>query len=81
MLKELFLTCAMALPSPEFTKPDYRLSESEQREVVAWIRKHEPDLTVFVHPNPQGDVLRKYGWQKVPLKYKENEIWIQRRSA
>lgn len=77
----LFLYCALAASPISFTKPDYRLTMTESKRLEDWIKKYNPDVEVFIHPNPQRDKLKEYGWERIPLKYKDNEIWIQRKPA
>jgi hypothetical protein len=81
-MKELFLACALALPSANFTQPavvSYQAAKSEQERLTDWLRKNNPGAEVFIHPEPQAGKLKDYGWEKVPFTWRGNQIWIKRK--
>ena len=74
-----FLLCALALPSPYFTFQivPYHMDSEEER-LKAWLRKNNPDATVYIDKNPQEDWLKREGFERVPINYKGKQIWIRR---
>lgn len=85
MLREIFLVCALALPSPNFTRPpvvSYEAVKTEQeilKDLENWIRKINPGCDVFIHQTPQVEKLREYGWERFPANWKDFQIWIRRK--
>lgn len=79
---ELFLICALSLPSTHHTRPEitpWQMVKSEIERLKDFIHKNNPDAEIFIHPNPQEDVLRKNGWERVPFEWRGNKIWIKRK--
>jgi hypothetical protein len=82
VIKTLFLTCALALPSANSTQPaivSYQAAKSEQERLTDWLRKNNPGAEVFIHPEPQEEKLKEYGWERVPFTWRGNKIWIKRK--
>lgn len=46
---------------------------------MEWIRKNNPDAEVFIHPTPQEDKLKEDGWERFPVTWKGEKIWIKRK--
>lgn len=79
---EALLICALALPSARFTWPrmvSYHIAPSEEERLREWLRRKGGAEEVFIHPNPQTDLLKREGWERVPIKWRDNEIWIRRK--
>lgn len=84
MVKEAFLICALAVPA--FNFPHVKLMEGnyiqkEEEQLKDWLRKNNPDAEIFIHPNPQEEKLKEYGWERVPFVYNDKQIWIRRKPA
>lgn len=82
MIKELFLTCALAAPAYNFTH--VKLTEEnhiqkEEEQLKEWLRKNNPDAEVFITPKGQTDRLKEHGYERVPFNWRGNEIWIRRK--
>lgn len=84
-MNELFLICALTLPSPHFTWPrlvSWQATESDEEErLIAWIRKNNPGAEVFIHPDPQEELLKDNHWEKLPFTHRGNKIWIKRKAG
>lgn len=82
MICELFLICAMSLPSPNFIHPalvSYHAARSEEDLLRDNLRKHPEIEDVFITPEGTENVLRKHGWSKAPFSINGKEVWIQRK--
>ncbi len=82
MIAEAFLTCALALPAANHTRPAISYSSAMKDEVEKlkdFIHKNNPDAEIFITPHGQRDKLHEYGWERVPFNWRGNEIWIQRK--
>lgn len=82
MIAECFLVAALALPASYFTRPpivSWSMAKSEEDRLRDWIRKHNEVEEIFIHPEPQEEVLHKNGWEKVPFTWRGNKIWIKRK--
>lgn len=82
MLK-LFLVCALSLPASHFTRPvivSYHMANgNEEERLRRWLRKNNPDAEIFIHDNPQEDLLKEHGFEKVPFTWRGKQIWIRRK--
>lgn len=81
-MMELFLVMTMALPSPHFTHPPLQCASAidyERAKLEKFIRKNNPDAEVFIHRTPPEELLRKNGWERVPILWRNNQIWIRRK--
>lgn len=79
---ELFLICALSLPSVNFTHPtliSYHLVDREEEQLKDWLRKHQEIDDVFITPKGQADKLKEHGWEQLPFSINDKEVWIQRR--
>lgn len=79
-----FLLCALALPPSNFTRPpvvSHYAAKSEEQKLRDFIERNAPGAEVFIHPNPQRDRLKEYGWERVPFTWRGNDIWIKRKPA
>lgn len=87
MIEELFLICALALPSVHHTRPSivsYHMVKSEQEQIKDlenWLKKKNPGIEVFIHKTPQSDKLKEYGWERFPANIFDHQIWIRRKPA
>lgn len=82
MIAELFLTCALSLPSTNFTRPPitpWQASKDQEDKLAEWLRKHAEIDDVFITPKGQRDKLKESGWEQVPFTIDDKEIWIQRK--
>lgn len=78
MIPEVFLVCALAVPSTYHSRPWFA-SQDEKSKIVDWIRKWNPGSDVFIHPQPQEDKLKEDGWERFPATWKGEKIWIKRK--
>lgn len=82
MIPEAFLICALAVPATHHTRPriiPWMMSEeSEKKRIEDFIKKNNPDAEVFIHPEPQEELLKNHGWERVPFTWRGNKIWIKR---
>lgn len=78
MVIEAFLICALSAPAFNFTRPAF-MASSERERLVDWLRKNNPDADVFISPVVDEDKLREMGYERVPFRWRDNEIWIQRK--
>jgi hypothetical protein len=79
---EAFLICALALPAANYTQPpivSWQAAKSEEDRLKDWLKKNHDVEDVFITPRGQSDKLKEYGWERVPFKWKDLEIWIQRK--
>lgn len=77
-----FLLCALAIPSSNFTRPtivSYHAAKNEEDQVKDFIRDKDPYANVLITPKADPDRMKKEGWERVPFRWKDNEIWIQRK--
>lgn len=82
MTTELFLICALSLPATHHSRPEitpWQMVRSEVDRLKDFIHKNNPDAEIFIHPEPQEEKLREYGWEKVPFTWRGNKIWIKRK--
>ena len=79
---DLFLICALCLPSPLFSRPaivGYQAMGNEEDEIRKFLQKNNPGAEVYFTPKGQEDKLKEHGWERVPFTWKGNEVWIQRK--
>lgn len=55
------------------------MAKGEVDRLKEWLRKNNPDAEVFITPEGQEEKLKQYGWERVPFRYRDQEIWIQRK--
>ena len=51
----------------------------EEAKLKSWIRKNNPDCEIYIHEKPQAELLREHGYEKVPLLWRGQQIWIRRK--
>lgn len=79
---ELFLICALSLPSTNFTRPaivSYHAAIRDEKDLMEDLKKHREIDDVFITPKGQADKLREHGWEQLPFSINDKEVWIQRR--
>lgn len=92
MISEAFLCVALSLPSVTSFAPmakDWGIvwiagSDQtpnvvrEEKKLKDWLKKGGAE-EVFIHPNPDRERLWEHGWEKVPFRWRDNDIWIRRK--
>lgn len=82
MIPEIFLTCALSLPTVHHSRPaivSYQMAKSEEDRLIDWLRINNPDAEVFIHHEPQEDRLKNDHWERVPFSWNGKQIWIKRK--
>lgn len=69
---------ALSAPAFNFTRPPL-MASSEREQLIDWLRKNNPEADVFISPKVDEGKLKEQGWERVPFRWKDNEIWIQRK--
>ena len=82
MISELFLTCALSLPSANATRPaivSWHAARNEEDQLIDWMKKHNEIDDAFITPEGQENKLKEHGWERVPFTINGKQVWIQRK--